>query len=170
MTRADLLLIHEPYRESGEMYQAMKEAYKAGKIKAIGISNFNEKLYGDFLRSCEIVPAVNQVEAHVFFQQEKLKRLMKEKGTHMEAWSPFAAGKNHIFENPLLNMIGKHHGKTAAQIALKYLVQRKITVIPKTAHKSRLEENIQIFDFELSPQEMSQLRTLDKGKTLFGWY
>lgn len=166
----DLLLIHEPYSESGEMYRAMQEAYKDGKIKAIGISNFNEKRYRNFIRSCEVIPAVNQVEAHVFFQQEQLKKVMVESGTHMEAWSPFAAGKNNIFGNPVLNAIGERHGKSAAQIALRFLVQRGITVIPKSSHKSRLAENIQIFDFELSGEEMKQIQVLDKGKTLFGWY
>lgn len=166
----DLLLIHEPYRESGEMYCAMREAYEDGKIRAIGISNFNESQYLKFLDTCGMIPAVNQVEAHVFYQQEKLHKLLKGHGTHMEAWSPFAAGKNRIFENPVLQEIGLRYGKTTAQVALRYLVQRGITVIPKTAHKNRLAENIQIFDFYLTDQDMGRIQELDGGQTLFGWY
>lgn len=166
----DLLLIHEPYREASQMYRAMKEAHEEGKIRAVGISNFNENLYSSFIKTCGVIPAVNQVEAHVFFQQERLQNILEGNGTHMEAWSPFAAGKNRIFENPILNAIGQQHGKSAAQIALRFLVQRGITVIPKSSHKERLTENIGIFDFSLSEQEMEQIRALDKGKTLFGWY
>lgn len=164
----DLLLIHEPYRESGEMYRAMREAYEDGKIRAVGISNFNETQYKSFINACGMIPAVNQVEAHVFYQQEKLHRLLVEHGTHMEAWSPFAAGKKRIFENPVLREIGDRYGKTAAQTALRYLVQKGITVIPKTSHKNRMAENIQIFDFCLTDEEMGRMQGLDGGKSLFG--
>ena len=166
----DLLLIHEPYRTAKEMYQAMKEAYKEGRIRAIGISNFNCTRYLDFIHSCEIIPAVNQVEAHVFFQQTDLQEVMKQHGSHMEAWSPFAAGKNNFFTNPILLTIGKKYGKTAAQIGLKFLIQRGITAIPKSGYKDRLKENIDIFDFVLSDEDMAAIYMLDKGKTLFGWY
>ncbi len=166
----DLLLIHEPYRESAEMYRAMREAYQDGKLRAIGISNFNEKQYLDFIRKCEIIPAVNQVEAHIFYGQKRLQTTMAHHGTHMEAWSPFAAGKSNFFENATLCMLGKKYGKSAAQVGLRFLIQRGIIVIPKTSHKERLKENQDIFDFELSDEDIKQLETLDKGKSLFGWY
>ncbi len=166
----DLLLIHEPYREAQEMYRAMKEAYQNGKIRAIGISNFKARWYNDFIRDCSVIPAVNQVEAHVFFQQSELLQRMSGHGTHMEAWSPFAAGKNNIFENTVLAAIGQKYKKTAAQIALKYLVQMNIAVIPKSSHRNRMIENMDIFDFQLTYDDMSRIRKLDQGKTLFGWY
>lgn len=166
----DLLLIHEPYRESAEMYRAMREAYQDGKIRAIGISNFNKKQYLDFIRNCEIIPAINQVEAHVFYGQSKLQTVMAQHGTHMEAWSPFAAGKGQFFENKTLCTLGRKYGKSAAQIGLRFLIQRGIIAIPKTSHKERLKENMDIFDFELSAEDIKQLETLDRGKSLFGWY
>lgn len=166
----DLLLIHEPYRESAEMYRAMREAYQDGKLRAIGISNFNEKQYLDFIRSCEIIPVINQVEAHVFYGQSKLQTVMAQHGTQMEAWSPFAAGKEQFFENDMLCTLGRKYGKSAAQIGLRFLIQRGIIAIPKTSHKERLKENMDIFDFELSVEDIKQLETLDKGKSLFGWY
>ena len=148
----------------------MREAYQDGKLRAIGISNFNEKQYLDFIRSCEIIPAVNQVEAHVFYGQSKLQTVMAQHGTHMEAWSPFAAGKEQFFENNMLCTLGQKYGKSAAQIGLRFLIQRGVIAIPKTSHKERLKENIDIFDFELSVEDIKQLKMLDKGKSLFGWY
>lgn len=166
----DLLLIHEPYQESQEMYRAMREAYENGKVRAIGISNFNVSLYKKFIRDCGVIPAVNQVEAHIYFQQRELQSVMSGHGTHMEAWSPFAAGKKNVFHNPVLKTIGESYGKTPAQVALKYLVQRGITVIPKSAHRERMIENKNIFDFQLTEEEMRRMEGLDEGKTLFGWY
>lgn len=166
----DLLLIHEPYRESEEMYRAMREAYQDGKLKAIGISNFNKKQYLDFIRNCDIIPAINQVEAHVFYGQSKLQNVMTQYGTQMEAWSPFAAGKENFFENDTLCMLGQKYGKSAAQVGLRFLIQRGVIVIPKTSRKERLKENMDIFDFELSAEDIKQLETLDKGRSLFGWY
>ena len=166
----DLLLIHEPYREAEEMYPALEEAYRAGRLRAIGVSNFNAPRYEKFLRACTVIPAVNQVEAHVFFQQKGLLEEMKKHGTHMQAWSPFAAGKNDIFNNALLRDLGSFYGKTPAQIALRYLVQLGISVIPKSSHKERMKENFGIFDFHLQDEDMRRIRELDRGKTLFGWY
>lgn len=166
----DLLLIHEPYRTAGEMYRAMREAYKDGKVKAIGISNFNEAGYQNFIRTCELIPAVNQVEAHIFYQQSRLHEVLKRHETCMQAWSPFAAGKNHFFANPVLRSIGQKYEKSAAQIGLKFLVQKGIAVIPKSAHTERLKENINIFDFKLSDQDIADINSLDKQKSLFGWY
>lgn len=166
----DLLLIHEPYREAEEMYPALEEAYRAGRLKAIGVSNFNASRCEAFLRACTVIPAVNQVEAHIFFQQRGLLEEMKKHGTHMQAWSPFAAGKNDFFSNPVLRALGLAHNKTPAQIALKYLVQLDISVIPKSSHRERMRENLGIFDFQLPDEDMQRIRALDGGKTLFGWY
>ena len=141
----DLLLIHEPYREAASRCEA-------------------------FLRACTVIPAVNQVEAHIFFQQRGLLEEMKKHGTHMQAWSPFAAGKNDFFSNPVLRALGLAHNKTPAQIALKYLVQLGISVIPKSSHRERMRENLGIFDFQLPDEDMQRIRALDGGKTLFGWY
>ena len=152
------------------MYPALEEAYRAGRLRAIGVSNFNAPRYEKFLRACTVIPAVNQVEAHVFFQQKGLLEEMKKHGTHMQAWSPFAAGKNDIFNNALLRDLGSFYGKTPAQIALRYLVQLGISVIPKSSHKERMKENFGIFDFHLQDEDMRRIRELDRGKTLFGWY
>ena len=160
----DLLLIHEPYREAEEMYPALEEAYRAGRLKAIGVSNFNASRCEAFLRACTVIPAVNQVEAHIFFQQRGLLEEMKKHGTHMQAWSPFAAGKNDFFSNPVLRALGLAHNKTPAQIALKYLVQLGISVIPKSSHRERMRENLGIFDFQLPDEDMQRIRALDGGK------
>ena len=128
----DLLLIHEPYSSSLEMYEAMKEAYEDGKIRALGISNFSAARYLNFIQSCGVIPAINQVEAHAFYQQKHLQAVLEQHGTRMEAWSPFAAGKNHFFTNPILQSIGKKYGKTVAQVGLRLLVQRGVVAIPKS--------------------------------------
>ena len=166
----DLLLIHEPYEESQEMYRAMKEAYNEGLIRAIGISNFNKKLYSEFIKDCGIIPAVNQIEQHVFFQQNELNELMTLKGTHSQAWSPFAKGKNDFFKNKVLASIGEKYNKAVPQIALRFLIQMNISVIPKSSNKNRMIENMKIFDFELTDDDMNKIKALDEGKTLFGWY
>ena len=166
----DLMLIHEPYGSSLEMYKAMEEAYKEGKIRAIGISNFNINEYNHFIKNCKIIPTINQVEAHIFFRKKDLQETMKRHKTIMEAWSPLAAGKEKIFENRILINIGKKYNKTPAQIALKYLVQNNIIIIPKTSNKERMKENIDILDFKLSDTDIAQISKLDKNKSLFGWY
>lgn len=152
------------------MYPALEEAYQDGRLRAIGVSNFNAARYEAFLRSCTVIPAVNQVETHVFFQQSGLLEGLRAHGTHMQAWSPLAAGKNDFFNNPLLCSIGLAHDKTPAQIALKYLVQQGVSVIPKSSRRERMKENLGIFDFRLSEEDMRLMRALDGGKTLFGWY
>lgn len=166
----DLLLIHEPYLESLEMYEAMKEAYRDNKIRAIGISNFNSELYSEFIKSCKVIPAVNQVETHVFYQQNELQELMRKYGTHMEAWSPFTAGRKKIFDNETLKIISKKYEKSIAQIALKYLLQRNIVVIPRSSNRNRMIENINVFNFSLTEEDMKMINKLDQNKTLFGWY
>lgn len=166
----DLLLIHEPYKESLEMYQAMLEGINEGKIKAVGVSNFNIARYLAFITTCKIIPAVNQVECHVFYRQKDLQKNLEANETHMQAWSPLACAKNNFFNNPVLTGIGKKYGKTTAQIGLKYLVQTGVSVIPKSSNLDRLKENINIFDFNLSSDDIEKINSLDKGKTLFGWY
>lgn len=166
----DLYLIHEPYAQAPEMYRALEEAYRAGKLRAIGVSNFNAQQYEQLLQSCVIVPAVNQVEAHVYFQQNELQSVLEAHGTYMEAWSPLTAGKRDLFHDPALTRIGQKYGKSPAQAALRYLVQRGITVIPKSAHEERMRANLALFDFVLSPEDMAQIGRLNEGCTLFGWY
>lgn len=166
----DLLLIHEPYEESINMYKAMKEAYKNGLVKAIGISNFNIDKYNHFIKECEIIPAVNQVEQHVFFQQDELRKIMSLHGTHMQSWSSFANGENNFFKNDVLMDIAKKYNKTVAQIALRFLIQQGISVIPKSLNKNRMIENINVFDFNLNEGDMNLIKSLNQSKTLFGWY
>ena len=152
------------------MYRAMTEGVQTGKIRAIGISNFNKNQYLNFIKSCGTIPAVNQVECHVFYRQEGLQKVLEEKGTHMQAWSPFACAKNNFFNNPVLKEIGEKYGKTTGQVGLKYLVQAGVSVIPKSSKTERLKENINIFDFNLANEDIEKIISLDKGKTLFGWY
>lgn len=166
----DLLLIHEPYKESTEMYKAMKEVYKEGKIRAIGISNFNREQYLNFIKFCGIIPVINQVECHIFYRQKTLQDILEKNGTHMQAWSPFACGKNNFFNNSVLMKIAEKYSKTSAQIALKYLIQSGISVIPKSSNEKRIKENFNVFDFTLDKNDIEQIETLDNNKTLFGWY
>lgn len=166
----DLLLIHEPYAEAEDMYRAMEEAHGDGRVKAIGISNFNAARYADFVHACNVIPAVNQVEAHIFFQQTAMQSTMQRRGTCMQAWSPLAAGKNDFFGNSVLQSIGNAYGKSSAQVGLKFLVQRGFSVIPKSSQRERMQENMDIFDFQLSEEDMRRIVALDQGKTLFGWY
>ena len=166
----DLLLIHEPYDSALEMYEAMKEAYRAGKVRAIGISNFNEKKYQAFVAACDIVPAVSQVESHVYYPQLALQKEMEKHGPQMQSWASFTEGRKNIFAEPLLQELGNKYGKTSAQIALRYLVQNKIAVIPKSVHQERMKQNLAVFDFEISQEDMKKIEKLDGGKTLFGWY
>lgn len=163
----DLLLIHQPFGDYYGTYRAMEEAYKAGKIRAIGVSNFGPDRYIDIENFSEIKPAVNQVETHVFQQQKVAREYMKKYGCQIESWGPFAEGKNDIFNNPILTKIGEKYQKTAAQVALRFLLQSDVVIIPKTTHKDRMEQNFAIFDFELSADDMSEIEKLDGGESLF---
>ncbi|MGN0279545.1 MAG: aldo/keto reductase [Lachnospiraceae bacterium] len=163
----DLLLIHQPFGDYYGTYRAMEEAYKAGKIRAIGVSNFGPDRYIDIENFSEIKPAVNQVETHVFQQQKVAREYMKKYGCQIESWGPFAEGKNDIFNNPVLTKIGEKYQKTAAQVALRFLLQSDVVIIPKTTHKDRMEQNFAIFDFELSADDMSEIERLDGGESLF---
>lgn len=164
----DLLLIHEPYDSALEMYEAFKEAYQEGKLRAIGISNFDIKKYKTFVKSCDIIPAVNQVESHVYYPQLDLKAVLESHGTLMQSWASFTEGRRNIFAEPILNEIGGKYGKTSGQIALRYLLENGIAVIPKSAHRERMEENIDVFDFELTSEDMEEIGGLDEKCSLFG--
>ena len=163
----DLLLIHQPFGDYYGTYRAMEEAYKAGKLKAIGVCNCYPHVLADICETVEVKPAVDQVELHPFFQQENALSLMKEYGVHPEAWGPFAEGNHGIFTHPVLTKIGEKYGKSAAQVALRWNVQRGVTVIPKSVHKERMEQNINVFDFTLSGEDMEAIRKLDEGESLF---
>ena len=163
----DLLLVHQPFGDYYGSYRAMEEAYKEGKVRAIGVSNFYADRYLDLACHCEIKPAVNQMETHVFYQQQDLQELMKKYDTKLMSWGPFAEGKNDFFANPTLNAIGEKYHKSAAQIALRYLLQRDIICIPKSVRKERMEQNLNVFDFQLSQEDMAKLQALDTKQTLF---
>lgn len=163
----DLLLIHQPFNDYYGTYRAMEEAYKAGKIRAIGVSNFYPDRFIDLAEFCDIKPMVNQVETHVFNQQRQPQEIMKEYGTQIMSWGPFAEGRNDFFTNPVLKAIGEKYGKSVAQTALRFLIQRDVVVIPKSTHKERMEQNLDVFDFSLSAEDMEAIGKLDKGESLF---
>ncbi len=163
----DLLLIHQPFGDYYGTYRAMEDAYKAGKVRAIGVSNFYPDRYLDLFHFSEIKPAVNQVETHVFQQQKTAKKYMKKNGTQIMSWGPFAEGKNDYFRNPVLKEIGEKYGKSVAQTALRFLLQSDVVVIPKSTHKNRMEENFNVFDFSLTEEDMARIEALDGGKSLF---
>ena len=163
----DLLLIHQPFGDYYGTYRAMEEAYRCGKARAIGVSNFYPDRFLDIHHFSEIKPAVNQVETHVFQQQKTARTYMKKYGTQIMSWGPFAEGKNDFFRNPVLKKIGAKYGKTTAQTALRFLLQSDVVIIPKSTHRERMEENFDIFDFTLSPEDMGAIEALDGGKSLF---
>ena len=152
----DLYLLHQPMGDYIGAYRAMEEAYKEGKLRAIGVCNFYPARLADLCETVEVKPAVNQVELHPFFQQEDALALMKEYGVIPEAWGPFAEGNHGIFTHPVLTKIGDKYGKTAAQTALRWNVQRGVVVIPKSVHKDRMEQNMDIWDFELSGEDLEE--------------
>ena len=163
----DLMLLHQPFCDRYGAYQALEEAYKEGKLRAIGVSNFYPDHFIDLASNVEIIPAVNQVETHVFNQQIAPQKIMKEFGTQIMSWGPFAEGRNAFFTNPLLKMIGEKYGKSVAQVALRWLIQRDVVVIPKSTHIEQMRQNIDIFNFSLSDEDMAAIATLDTGKSLF---
>lgn len=159
----DLYLIHQPMGDYVGAYRAMEEAYKEGTLKAIGVCNFYPARLADLCETVDVIPAVNQVELHPFFQQENALALMNEYGVIPEAWGPFAEGNHGIFTHPVLSKIGEKYGKSAAQVALRWNVQRGVVVIPKSVHKDRMEQNIAIWDFKLSDEDMAKIAELDLG-------
>nr|WP_330385625.1 aldo/keto reductase [Merdimonas faecis] len=159
----DLYLIHQPLKDYVGAYRAMEEAYKEGNLKAIGVCNFYPARLADLCETVEVIPAVNQVELHPFFQQENALAVMKEYGVVPEAWGPFAEGNHGIFTHPVLTKIGDKYGKSAAQVALRWNVQRGVVVIPKSVHKDRMEQNMNIWDFNLTDEDMAEIAKLDLG-------
>ncbi len=170
MDHIDLLLIHEPTGDFHEIYRAMEDAYKAGKLRAIGVANFLEKNYKSLLETAKIVPAVDQIETHVFRQQKNMRGLLKEHGTIHESWSPLACGQNGFFRNQTVREIGERYGKSNAQVGLRFLYQQDIVIIPKSTHIERMKENLDILDFELTQDEMDMLSGLDLDRSMFGWW
>lgn len=163
----DLLLIHQPFNDYYGTYRAMEEYYEKGLLKAIGVSNFYPDRFIDLSHFVKIKPMVNQMETHVFNQQKKLHEILKENKCQLMSWGPFAEGKNDFFNNTVLKSIGSKYGKTSAQTALRYLIQKNIVVIPKSTHKERMIENINVFDFTLSNEDMAAIEQLDTGNSLF---
>jgi diketogulonate reductase-like aldo/keto reductase len=163
----DLILIHQPFGDYYGSYRAMEEAYEAGKVRAIGVSNFYPDRYIDIEHFAKIKPAVNQVETHVFQQQKAAKEYLVKNNCQIESWGPFAEGKNDYFNNPVLKEVGAKYGKTTAQVALRFLLQSDVVVIPKSVHVERMEQNFNVFDFELSADDMAKIEALDTGESLF---
>ena len=163
----DLMLLHQPFCDRYGAYRALMEAYREGKLRAIGVSNFYPDHLIDLVSNVEIKPMVNQVEMHVFDQQVKAQKYMEELDCRIMSWGPLAEGRNNFFTNEMLAGIGQKFGKTVPQVALRWLLQRGAIIIPKSTHKERMVENLNIFDFQLSEDDMAQIQKLDTGKSLF---
>ena len=161
----DLYLIHKPYGDYYGAWRAMEKLYKEGRIRAIGVTSFWNERLADLANMNEVKPAVNQIETNVWDQKWSEDAFMKEIGIQHEAWVPFAEGNNDVFRTPLLQKIGEKYGKTVGQVMLRWLLQRDIAVIPKSVRKERMQENFDVFDFELTPADMEAIRTLDTGKS-----
>jgi diketogulonate reductase-like aldo/keto reductase len=163
----DLMLLHQPFCDRYGAYRALEEAYRAGKLRSIGVSNFYPDHFIDLASNVEVRPMVNQVETHVFNQQKQPQKYMEELGCQIMSWGPLAEGRNGFFTNEVLAEIGKAHGKSVAQTALRFLLQRNVIIIPKSTYKERMAENFNIFDFKLSPEEMARIEALDTKQSLF---
>ena len=159
----DLYLIHQPFGDYYGAWRAMEELYKDGRIRAIGVSNFTSDRIIDLCNNVDVIPAVNQIELHPFFQREEELEILKEYGIAAQAWAPFAEGMNGMFTNPVLVDIGKKYNKTAAQVVLRWNIERNVSVIPKSVHKNRMEQNLAIWDFSLNEEDMKKIATLDLG-------
>ena len=163
----DLYLIHQPFNDYYGAWRAMEELLQQGRVRAIGVSNFHPDRLVDLIAHNEVTPAVNQIETHVFYQRAEDHRIMREYGVHHESWGPFAEGRNDMFTDPTLTSIGKRHGKSVGQVVLRWLIQREVIVIPKSVRPQRMQENSDVFDFELSTGEMGQIAAMDTGASLF---
>ena len=163
----DLYLIHQPFGDYYSEWRAMQEINREGRARAIGVSNFYPDRLIDLIENNEIVPAVNQIETHPFHQRTAEQALMRERGVQIESWGPFAEGQNNLFADPVLSEIGRAHGKSVAQVVLRWLIQRDVVVIPKSVRAERMAENIDVFDFELTDDEIARIAQLDTGDTLF---
>ena len=163
----DLLLIHQPFNDYYGTWRAMEEAYKAGKVRAIGVSNFFPDRLVDLCQFVEIRPMVNQVETHALYQQKAAHAIMEKYGVVHESWGPFAEGRKDFFTNPVLAAVGAKHGKSVAQVALRFLLQSDVVVIPKSVHKARMAENLQVFDFSLDAEDMAAIQAPDQEESAF---
>jgi 2,5-diketo-D-gluconate reductase A len=163
----DLYLIHQPYGDVHGAYRAMEELYQQGRVRAIGISNFHPDRVMDMIVHHQVVPAVNQIETHPFHQQVETQKFLQENGVQIESWGPFAEGKNNIFQNELLVSLANKYQKSVAQIILRWLTQRGVVAIPKSVRKERMAENFNIFDFDLAPEDMAAIATLDTKTSSF---
>ena len=163
----DLLLVHQPFGDYYGTYRAMERALAAGKVRAIGVSNFFPDRFVDLAENVEVPPAVNQMETHVFNQQADNRTWYAKYGTALESWGPLAQGKNNLFAHPVLSGIGEEYSKTAAQVALRYLLQRDVIIIPKSVHRERMASNLDILDFQLDDADMAAITALGEGKSLF---
>lgn len=159
----DLMLLHQPMGDYYGAWRALEEAYHAGKLRAIGMANCYPQILADLCLTVDVTPMVNQVEMHPFFQQQLNVDTMREYGVVPQAWGPFAEGKYNIFSHPVLTKIGEKYGKTAAQVALRWNIQRCVSVIPKSTHKNRMQQNIDVWDFSLSDADMAEIAKLDTG-------
>jgi diketogulonate reductase-like aldo/keto reductase len=163
----DLYLIHQPFGDVHGSWRALEELYKEGTLKAIGVSNFHPDRVMDMIVNNEVTPAVNQIETHPFYQRHEDQQFLEENGVQHESWAPFAEGKNNTFSNELLVSIGDKYDKSAAQVVLRWLIQRGVVVIPKTVNKDRMKQNISVFDFELSDEDMKSIQSLDIKESQF---
>ena len=170
----DLLLIHEPYAQARDMWRALVELRVQGKARHIGVSNFQGRFLTDFLAWCDAEglpqPELDQIEAHVYWTQASTREVLKRRGILVQAWAPFTEGRRRIFTDSTLVGVGKRYGKTAAQVALRYLLQLGVAVVPKSSHRQRMAENLDVFDFEIDAEDMARIGQLDEGRSLFGWY
>ncbi len=163
----DLYLIHQPFGDVYGSWRAMEELLLEGRIRAIGVSNFQPDRVMDLMMHDKVIPAVDQIETHPFCQHIETQRFLKENNVQIQAWAQFAEGKNNIFKNESLLSIAKKHGKTVAQVILRWLIQREVVVIPKSVHKERIVDNFNVFDFELSREDMDDIATLDRKVSSF---
>lgn len=163
----DLMLLHQPFCDRYGAYRALEAAYRAGKVRAVGVSNFLPDHFIDLASNVEIAPMVNQMETHVFQQQTALRKYLDEFGCRLMSWGPLAEGRNNFFTEPVLEAVGRVHGRSVAQTALRFLLQSGVIVIPKTTHVERMKQNLDILDFTLSEEEMEKIRSLDTGRSLF---
>ncbi|WP_116788547.1 aldo/keto reductase [Flavobacterium psychrotrophum] len=162
----DLYLIHLPQGDINSSWSAMEDLYREGKVRAIGVSNFKISQVSDLIKQHSVVPAVNQVETHPFSQKTAMQNALKSQGIQLESWAPFAQGKNNLFNDEPLKVLAGKYNKSVAQVVLRWLIQRKVVVIPKSTNVKRIEENFNVFDFELSADDMATIKSLDKGRGL----
>ncbi|MEU3793868.1 aldo/keto reductase [Streptomyces fructofermentans] len=167
LDHVDLYLMHQPFGDVYGQWRAMEAVHRDGTARAIGVANFYPDRLIDLIVNNEITPAVNQIETHPFFQRADYQALMREHGVQIQSWGGFAEGRNGLFTDPLLSGIGKGYGKSVAQVVLRWLIQRGVVAIPKSVRAERMAENIDVFDFELTDEEMTRIATLDTGSSLF---